>query len=58
MDLDEMKYYPCPMDQEEAILLVDAETETVPVTDEDGNLMYYCVEGQHTFYVDEDGALI
>jgi hypothetical protein len=46
------------MDQEDAILLVDVETETVPVTDEDGHLQYYCLEGQHTFYIDEDKALI
>lgn len=58
MNLDELKYYPCPMDQEDAILLVDVETETVPVTDEDGHLQYYCLEGQHTFYIDEDKALI
>jgi len=46
------------MDQEDAILLVDVETESIPVTDEDGNLQYYCIEGQHSFYVNEDKALI
>jgi hypothetical protein len=58
MDLQDAKYHMCPMDAEEAILLVDAETETVPATDEDGNLQYYCVAGQHIFVVDEDDALI
>jgi len=46
------------MDQEDAILLVDVETETIPATDEDGNMLYYCIEGQHTFAVDDDEALI
>ena len=41
-------------DEEEATMLVDVETESVPTTDEDGNLLYYCIEGQHIFSVDED----
>jgi hypothetical protein len=58
MSLDSNMYYQCPMDQEDAILLVDVETETIPATDEDGNMLYYCTEGQHIFAVDEDKALI
>ncbi len=58
MSLDSNMYYQCPMDQEDAILLVDVETETIPATDEDGNMLYYCIEGQHTFAVDDDEALI
>ena len=55
MNLSWLKHHTCPEDEEEATLLVDVETETVPVTDEDGNLLYYCVEGQHVFSVNEDG---
>ena len=58
MSLDSNMYYQCPMDQEDAILLVDVETETIPATDEDGNMLYYCIEGQHIFAVDDDEALI
>jgi hypothetical protein len=55
MDLSWLKHHTCPEDEEEATLLVDVETESEPVTDEYGNLLYYCVEGQHVFSVDEDG---
>ncbi len=55
MNLSWFKHHTCPVDEEEATLMVDVETETVPATDEDGNLLYYCVEGQHIFSVDEDG---
>ncbi len=44
----------CPLDEDDGILLVDVETESVPYTDEDGNPMYYCPEGEHTFTVDQD----
>ena len=54
MSIHWFKHHICPEDEEEATLLVDVETESVPVTDEDGNLLYYCVEGQHIFSVDED----
>jgi hypothetical protein len=37
----------CPRDDGVAVLLVDVETESVPYTDEDGNPLYYCPEGQH-----------
>jgi len=56
MNLDWFKHHTCPEDEEEATLLVDPETETIPETDEDGNLLYYCIEGQHIFSVDEDGS--
>jgi len=55
MNLHWFKHHTCPEDEEEAMLLVDVETESVPTTDEDGNLLYYCIEGQHIFSVDEDG---
>jgi hypothetical protein len=37
----------CLHDGGVAILLVDAETERIPYTDEDGNPLYFCLEGQH-----------
>jgi len=58
MDLEQVKHYSCPMDQEEATLLVDLETETMPETDDEGNLQYYCLSGQHVFCVDEDGKTL
>ena len=56
MNLHLFKHHTCPEDEEEATLLVDVETETIPKRDEDGNLLYYCVEGKHVFPVDEDGG--
>ena len=56
MDLSWIKYHRCPEDEEEGVLLVDVETETVPETDEEGNKQYYCLEGGHIFSVDEDGG--
>jgi hypothetical protein len=58
IDLDELMYQTCPTDNDQAILLVDLETESAPATDEDGNLQYYCKAGQHVFSVDEDGEAI
>ena len=58
MDLQEIKYHTCPLDEEEGILLVDIETETVPETDAEGNVQYYCRACSHTFSVDVDGAAI
>ena len=58
MDLDDVKYDTCPIDEGTGILLVDVETETVPNTDEEGNLQYYCMEGHHVFSVDEDGNYV
>ncbi len=55
MNLHWFKHHTCPVDEEEGTLLVDVETETIPATDEDGNLLYYCEEGHHIFSVDEDG---
>ena len=55
MDLRDIKYHSCPIDEEDGILLVDLETESVPEMDEDGNYLYYCNEG-HTFAVDEDDS--
>jgi len=58
MRLDDIKYYECPMDGEDAVLLVDADSETMPITDEDGNVLYYCLEGEHYFAVDDDQPLV
>ena len=54
MSVEQIKYQTCPYDDEEGILLVDAETETVPTTNSDGDLQYYCPNGQHTFVYRED----
>lgn len=53
MDLRDIKYHSCPIDDEDGILLVDMETESMPEMDEDGNYLYYCNSG-HTFSVDEE----
>jgi hypothetical protein len=53
MNLRDIKYHSCPIDEEDGILLVDMETESVPEMDEDGNYLYYCNEG-HTFTVDDE----
>lgn len=54
MDLWPFKHHACPDDDEDGVLLVDVDTETIPVTDDDGNPVYYCLEGEHTFTVDAD----
>jgi hypothetical protein len=54
MDVEHMKYHTCPYDDEEGVLIVDLETESMPETDEDGDLQYYCLAGNHTFSLDED----
>ena len=58
IDIDELMYQTYPIDKDRAILLVDLETESAPATDENGNLQYYCLAGQHVFSVDEDGVTI
>jgi hypothetical protein len=48
MDLSHLsKQITCPHDGGAATLLVDVETESIPYTDEDGNPLYYCFEGEH-----------
>ena len=54
MSVEQIKYHTSPYGDEEGILLVDPETETVPLTDSEGNLQYYCIEGKYIFSVDED----
>ena len=54
MNVESIKYHTCPIDDEDGVLLVDAETEMEPSTDSDGNLQYYCMAGHHTFSADED----
>lgn len=53
MNLEQIKYQTCPYDQEEGILLTDLE-ELHPQADVDGDLQYYCLNGKHTFTLDED----
>jgi hypothetical protein len=53
MDIRDIKYHSCPIDDEDGILLVDMETESMPEMDEEGNYLYYCNSG-HTFSVDEE----
>lgn len=57
MNLEQIKYQMCPMDQEEGILLTDIE-EIFPETDNDGELQYYCFAGHHTFSLHENGYLV
>jgi len=58
MKLHQIKYHTCETDDEEGILLVDPETESIPVTDSDGNVLYYCMEGNHVFSSDMNGLLV
>jgi hypothetical protein len=53
MNLEQIKYGTCPFDQEEGILLTDIE-ELLPQTNSDGELQYYCLNGHHTFTLDEN----
>lgn len=54
MNLWPFKHQTCPLDEEDAILLVDVETESIPYTDDEGNMLYYCLEGEHTFVIESD----
>ncbi len=55
MNLRDIKHHECPIDEKEGTLLVDFDTESVPVMDENGNYLYYCDnDGGHTFAVEED----
>ncbi|HEV2581129.1 MAG TPA: hypothetical protein VGT44_09770 [Ktedonobacteraceae bacterium] len=56
MGLWPFKHETCPIDEEDAILLVDVETESIPLTDEDGNPLYYCMEGEHTFALESESV--
>lgn len=53
MNLEQLKYHTCPVDQEEAILVANID-ENLAATDPDGELQYYCLAGHHIFSVDED----
>ena len=48
------KHETCPIDEDDAILLVDPETESIPYTDEYGNPLYYCIEGEQVFPLASD----
>ena len=52
------KYHECPADHKQAVLVVDVETETVPVTDYDGNQQYFCLLCQRTFSVSKYREII
>ncbi len=52
-NLEQIKYQTCPYDDEEAILLTDID-EDMPETDDEGDLQYYCLTGQHVFTVEEE----
>ncbi len=52
------KYHKCPVDHKQAVLVVDLKTETVPVTDYDGNQQYFCLVCQRIFSVDGHGDII
>ncbi|MDQ2904107.1 MAG: hypothetical protein M3Y81_11205 [Chloroflexota bacterium] len=54
MNLKSIKYHTCSEDNQEGILMVDPETESVPVTDADGNILYYCTQGNHVFSTGAD----
>ncbi len=53
MNLEQIKYSTCSEDEGDAVLLTDVD-ETMPQTDANGKLQYYCLEGRHTFSADED----
>ena len=55
--LKAIKHHPCPMGHD-AILLVDLETESVLVLDENGNRQYYCGVCPSFFSVDAHGAIV
>lgn len=52
MNLEQIKYCTCPLDQEEGILLTDLE-ENLPQTSGEGDLQYYCLAGKHVFSLEE-----
>jgi len=54
MNVEQIKYHTSPDGDEEGILLVDPETESEPLTDSEGNLQYYCVEGRYIFSIDDE----
>ena len=51
MGLEQIKYH--TDEDDEAILVTDID-ETTPVTDDEGNLQYYSVNGHYVFSADED----
>ena len=52
------KKHTCPDCGEEAIILVDIETETVPELDSAGNKQYGCPNCHRTFSVNADGTVV
>ncbi len=58
MKMRDFKYHSCASDDDEGIILVDPETESIPITDSDGNVLYYCLEGQHVFSSNMNGIIM
>lgn len=54
MSIQEIKYHECPQDEGEGIILADIETEKKPYVDEQGNILYYCLQEHHVFSVPTD----
>lgn len=54
MNLEQIKYCSSPYDDEDGILLVDPEDESIPMTDANGDLQYYCPGSGRTFSLSED----
>jgi len=54
MDIQDIKRHGCPQDQGEGIILADIETEKKPYIDEQGNMLYYCLQKHHIFSVPTD----
>lgn len=53
--VEQLKYSTSPYNNDdEGILLVDLETESTPMTDADGNLLYYSISGGYTYALNED----
>ncbi len=51
MNTQAIRHCECPQDQGEGILLADIETETIPRIDQNGNVLYYCLQEHHIFSV-------
>ena len=53
--LQQIKHHPCPWHLEQGILVVDPETERTPLTNGEGDRLYYCPATPHLFSVIGDG---
>jgi len=57
MDLQGIKQHWCVQHHCMAVLLVDVETEAYPRRDAQGNLLYYCLYGNHVCVREESTKL-